>query len=87
MFKIKPIENELDYEKALVQLRKLRNSEKGSDKCNKKEILKILIINYENKHYPFGKDNFGQWVNELQENNFAEKKLNEIEEAEIKPEN
>lgn len=69
MLKIKPIENELDYEKALVQLMKLRGSEKGSDNYNQKEILKILIINYENKHYPFGKDNFDQWVNELQENN------------------
>jgi antitoxin component HigA of HigAB toxin-antitoxin module len=73
MVKVKRIENELDYEKALVQLRKLRNSEKGSDKYNQKEILKILIINYENKNYPFGKDNFDQWVNDLKENSFLEK--------------
>ena len=82
MFKIKTIENELDYEKALVQLRKLRNYEKDSDEYNLKEVLKVLIINYENKNYPFGSENFGEWVNSLQKDNLAEKKLKEIENAE-----
>jgi len=84
MFKIKPIENEFDYEKALVQLRKLRGAEKNSDEYNLREVLKLLIVNYENKNYPFGNENFEEWANSLQKNNLSERKLKEIEEAEKK---
>lgn len=73
MFKIKPIETELDYEKALVQLRKLRGAEKKSDEYNLREVLKLLVINYEKEKYPFGQENFDQWVNSLQKNNVTEK--------------
>lgn len=82
MFKIKPIKNELDYEKALVQLRKLRAATKDSEEYNLREVLKVLIIDFEKEHYPFGQDNFDQWVDFLQKNNNSEKKLKEIEEAE-----
>ena len=82
MFKIKPIKNELDYEKALVQLRKLRSATKDSEEYNLREVLKVLIINFEKENYPFGEDNFEQWVDFLQKNNNSENKLSEIEEAE-----
>lgn len=74
MFKIKLIETEVDYEKALIQLRKLRGTEKKSDEYNLREVLKLLVINYEKEKYPFGTENFDQWANSLQENNLIDKK-------------
>ncbi|MBC7472753.1 MAG: hypothetical protein H7263_00555 [Candidatus Sericytochromatia bacterium] len=44
MFKIKPIKNELDYEKSLVQIRKLRTATKDSEEYNLREVLKVLMI-------------------------------------------
>lgn len=41
---------------------KLRGSEKGSDNYNQKEILKILVIDYENKNYPFGVESFFRYT-------------------------
>jgi len=79
---LKPIKSELDYEKALVEHRKLRKANKGTDEYNLREVLKVLIINYERVHYPFGQDNFDEWIKKLENNDYTDKKLSEIKKAE-----
>lgn len=49
---IKPIRNEVDYEKALERLETIFDAKKGTDEGDELEILSILIDNYENQNFP-----------------------------------
>jgi HTH-type transcriptional regulator/antitoxin HigA len=82
MFKIKPIKNELDYQKAQELLNKLDHSAKDSKDHDLKEVLKVLINSFEKENYPFEQANFDQWIDFMQKNNNSEKKLKEIKETE-----
>jgi len=48
---IKPIRNEDEYEQALLELRELFMATKGSEEYDRAEILEILIVDYEEKHF------------------------------------
>jgi antitoxin component HigA of HigAB toxin-antitoxin module len=84
MFKIKPIKSESDYEKALVQLRKLklRNADKDTEEYNLREVLKVLVGNFEKEQDPFEQANFDHWIDFMQKNGHSEKTLQEFREAE-----
>jgi HTH-type transcriptional regulator/antitoxin HigA len=52
--KLKPINNEADYQIALTRLEDIFDSKKGTDKGDELEILTILIDKYENETFPIG---------------------------------
>ncbi len=52
--KLKPINNESDYQVALSRLEEIFDSKKGTDKGNELEILSILIDKFENEHFHIG---------------------------------
>jgi HTH-type transcriptional regulator/antitoxin HigA len=49
---IKPIKNELDYNKAIERLEQLFDAKEDSQDADELEVLSILIENYEEKQYP-----------------------------------
>ena len=53
--KIRPIENQKDYDKALERLEMIFDAKKGTKEGDELEILSILIENYERKHFPIEK--------------------------------
>lgn len=52
--KIKPIRNEVDYQKALERLGVIFDTKRGTDEGDELEILAILIDNYDNENFPIG---------------------------------
>ncbi len=52
--KIKPINNESDYENALLRLGNIFEAKKGTIHGDELEILSILIDKYEEEHFPIG---------------------------------
>lgn len=50
--KIKPINNENDYELALDRLNSIFNAKKGTKTGDELEILSILIDKYESENFP-----------------------------------
>jgi mRNA interferase HigB len=51
---IKPIRNEVDYQKALERLEIFFDAKIGTDDGDELEILAIVIDNYENERFPIG---------------------------------
>ena len=49
---IKPIRNEIEYQKALNRLEKIFTAKQGSKEGDELEVISILIDNYENEHFP-----------------------------------
>ncbi len=49
---IKIIENEQEYQIALIELDKLMDAEPGTPEANKLEVLALLVEKYEDEHYP-----------------------------------
>jgi len=49
---IKPIRNEVDYEKALERLEVIFDAKRGTEEGDELEILSILIDNYESQNFP-----------------------------------
>ena len=49
---IKPIRNEVEYQKALNRLEKIFNAKPDTKEGDELEVLSILIDNYENEHFP-----------------------------------
>ena len=52
--KIKPIRNEIDYQKALERLELIFDVKRGTEEGDELEILSIVIDNYENHNFPMG---------------------------------
>lgn len=50
--KIKPINDEADYQKALERLEVIFDSKRGTEKGDELEILAMVIDNYENENFP-----------------------------------
>lgn len=49
---IRPIRTTPDYEKALVEIKRLWNAEPGTTDADKLELLAMLVEAYEDAHYP-----------------------------------
>jgi HTH-type transcriptional regulator / antitoxin HigA len=52
MMEIRPIRNENDYQAALVEIESLFDSEPGTPRGDRLDVLVTLVEAYENKHYP-----------------------------------
>ena len=48
---IKPIRTDIDYEQALEQLDTIFDAEEGSQEADLRDVLVVLIEDYENEHY------------------------------------
>jgi len=48
---IKPIRTDIDYEHALEQLDAIFDAEEGSQEADLRDVLVVLIEDYENEHY------------------------------------
>jgi HTH-type transcriptional regulator/antitoxin HigA len=48
---IKPIRTDTDYEQALEQLDAIFDAEEGSQEADLRDVLVVLIEDYENEHY------------------------------------
>lgn len=48
---IKPIRTDIDYEQALEQLDAIFDAEEGSQEADLRDVLVVLIEDYENEHY------------------------------------
>lgn len=50
--KIKPIRNEVDYQKALERLEVIFDAKRGTEEGDELEILAMVIDSYENENFP-----------------------------------
>ena len=48
---IKPIHNELDYQKALARIQEIFDAKPGTQEGDELEVLGILVENYEKQHF------------------------------------
>ena len=51
-FTLKPIRNDDDLTNAFLALEAVFHAENGTPQADERDILLVLIENYENKHYP-----------------------------------
>jgi HTH-type transcriptional regulator/antitoxin HigA len=51
---MKPIKNTKDYKLALARLEEIFEAKPGTAEGDELEVLGILVINYEEKHFPIG---------------------------------
>jgi antitoxin component HigA of HigAB toxin-antitoxin module len=79
----KPIQSEEQYERALRAIRQLRQVAEGSAEEKLRKVLVNFVVAYENQEYPFGRENFAEWVAALSELT-VQAKIEAIDLAELK---
>ena len=81
MNKAEKIQKEVEYEEALILIRKLRKFAKGTDEYKQRQELTAFVVNYEKENYPYGEGNFDEWFAKKQDNKLYKEQQHIIEEA------
>ena len=81
MDNVKKIQAEVEYEEALILIRKLRKFKKGTEQYKRRKKLTKFVLDYEKEYYPYGEANFEEWLEKVQDDNYYNERQTIIEEA------